>query len=85
VASFFALDAAEQADLLALLNKVVAELDEEFAPDGYNVGFNEGTASGQTVMHVHLHVIPRRAGDTADPRGGVRWVLPRNADYWTKG
>jgi diadenosine tetraphosphate (Ap4A) HIT family hydrolase len=85
VASFFALDAAEQADLLALLNKVVAELDEEFAPDGYNIGFNEGTASGQTVMHVHLHVIPRRAGDTADPRGGVRWVLPRNADYWTKG
>ncbi len=85
VASFFALDANEQADLLALLNQVVAELDEEFAPDGYNVGLNEGTAAGQTVMHVHLHVIPRRAGDAADPRGGVRWVLPRKADYWTKG
>lgn len=85
VASFFALDADEQADLLALLNKVVANLDEEFAPDGYNIGLNEGTAAGQTVPHVHLHVIPRRAGDAADPRGGIRWVLPPKADYWTKG
>lgn len=85
VASFFALDADEQTDLLALLNKVVADLDEEFAPDGYNIGLNEGAAAGQTVPHVHLHVIPRRAGDAADPRGGIRWVLPRQADYWTKG
>jgi diadenosine tetraphosphate (Ap4A) HIT family hydrolase len=85
VASFFALDAAEQADLLALLNAVVAELDGEFAPDGYNIGLNEGEAAGQTVKHIHLHVIPRRTGDAADPRGGIRWVLPRKADYWTKG
>lgn len=85
VTSLFALDANEQADLLALLNTVVAALDGEFAPDGYNIGLNEGEAAGQTVMHVHLHVIPRRTGDAADPRGGVRWVLPRQADYWTKG
>lgn len=49
---------------------------------GYNVGWNDGPAAGQTVMHLHVHVIPRRAGDVADPRGGVRWVVPARARYW---
>jgi diadenosine tetraphosphate (Ap4A) HIT family hydrolase len=49
------------------------------------VGFNDGAAAGQTVMHFHLHVIPRYAGDAPDPRGGVRWVLPQNAAYWRGG
>lgn len=52
------------------------------APDGWNLGVNVGAAAGQTVWHVHLHLIPRRAGDTADPRGGVRWVVPEHAQYW---
>ena len=51
-------------------------------PDGYNVGFNCGSAAGQTVPHVHVHVIPRFRGDVPDPRGGVRWVIPARAAYW---
>jgi len=50
-------------------------------PDGYNVGFNAGEAAGQTVFHLHVHVIPRYRGDVSDPRGGVRWVVPERANY----
>jgi HKD family nuclease len=50
-------------------------------PDGYNVGFNSGAAAGQTVEHLHVHVIPRYRGDVDDPRGGVRWVIPGRANY----
>ncbi|MYG18250.1 MAG: HIT domain-containing protein, partial [Gemmatimonadales bacterium] len=49
---------------------------------GFNVGINEGRAGGQTVGHAHIHVIPRFKGDVADPRGGIRWVLPEHAAYW---
>jgi diadenosine tetraphosphate (Ap4A) HIT family hydrolase len=52
------------------------------ASDGWNMGVNIGRASGQTVEHVHLHLIPRRLGDVADPRGGIRWVMPDSAAYW---
>lgn len=50
--------------------------------DGFNIGWNDGPAAGQTVMHLHIHVIPRRLGDVADPRGGIRWVIPQRARYW---
>lgn len=53
-------------------------------PDGFNIGINDGAAAGQTVMHLHIHLIPRYAGDTADPRGGVRWIMPEKAPYWKK-
>lgn len=79
---FFALTAAEQAAVVALVNPVRAILDEEFAPDAYNLGVNAGKAAGQTILHTHLHVIPRYAGDVEEPRGGVRWVLPETARYW---
>ena len=49
--------------------------------DGYNIGFNSGTAAGQTVMYPHVHLIPRRHGDCENPIGGVRGVLPGQADY----
>ena len=69
--------------MLAMLRRVRALLDAELRPDGYNIGINEGAAAGQTVMHVHMHVIPRYRGDRPDPRGGIRWIIPEKADYWS--
>ncbi len=51
-------------------------------PDGFNIGINDGDAAGQTVMHLHIHLIPRYTGDQPDPRGGVRWIFPDKAAYW---
>ena len=79
---FFSLSAEEQAAGIALVNPVRALLDDKFGPDAYNLGVNAGKAAGQTILHTHLHVIPRYAGDVAEPRGGVRWVLPETARYW---
>lgn len=79
---FFALTSEEQTAVVALVNPVRAALDDRYAPDAYNLGVNAGRAAGQTIQHVHLHVIPRYAGDVAEPRGGVRWVLPETARYW---
>jgi diadenosine tetraphosphate (Ap4A) HIT family hydrolase len=62
-----------------------AELDGRFKPDGYNVGINIGTAAGQTVKHCHIHLIPRRLEDSVNPRGGVRNVTARKADYSQNG
>jgi superfamily II DNA or RNA helicase/diadenosine tetraphosphate (Ap4A) HIT family hydrolase/SOS-response transcriptional repressor LexA len=75
----------EQAALMALVKESRRLLDLRLdpKPDGYNVGFNSGAASGQTVPHVHIHVIPRYLGDMADPRGGVRHVIPDKANYLT--
>jgi len=82
VASFFELTKAERGDLLALVDQVKAQLYPVHKPDGYNIGFNDGASAGQTVMHFHLHVIPRYQGDVADPRGGIRWIFPDKAVYW---
>ena len=59
-----------------------ALLQREYAPAGYNIGINDGASAGQTVPHLHIHLIPRFAGDVPDPRGGVRWVMPDKAKYW---
>ena len=83
IGSFFALDAREQAAMLEALNWARAELDRLHHPDAFNVGLNDGPAAGQTVPHCHLHLIPRYAGDVAEPRGGVRWVIPAKAKYWS--
>jgi len=84
VASFFNTTEEERQSMLKLLDEVKAMLDSEHKPDGYNIGINNGPAAGQTVMHLHMHLIPRYAGDRPDPRGGVRWVLPEKAAYWEK-
>ena len=67
------------------LQKLVIEtksyLDQNYNPDGYNVGINCGEVSGQTVPHVHIHVIPRYSGDMENPRGGVRGVIPSKQKY----
>ena len=80
--SLFALHAQVQADVWRLVAEVRDELRSAVNPDGFNVGLNDGEAAGQTVEHTHVHVIPRFEGDVADPRGGVRWVLPDRAPYW---
>lgn len=84
VASYFDVTAEERAAMLSLLNDAKAVLDSEFQPAGYNIGINDGPAAGQTVPHLHMHLIPRYLGDLSDPRGGVRWVIPEKADYWSK-
>lgn len=81
VATWFEATAEEQAALMALVGVVKGQLDEEFQPDGYNIGINAGEAAGQTVMHLHVHLIPRYVDDMSDPRGGVRGVIPEKQKY----
>ena len=81
-ATLFEATAEEQAALLAALAQAKAILDERHHPGGYNIGINHGKAGGQSVPHLHIHVIPRYLGDKEDPRGGVRWILPDKAKYW---
>lgn len=84
VASLFDLTEDEQTALWKLVATVRGKLMIELQPDGFNIGVNDGTAAGQTVMHAHVHIIPRRQGDVADPRGGIRWVFPKKARYWNE-
>ncbi|MBL8435179.1 MAG: HIT domain-containing protein [Zoogloea sp.] len=81
VGSFFELSAAEHACMVEPLAQAKAGLDESCRPDGFNIGISDGTAAGQTVPHLHLHLIPRYAGDAPAPHGGVRWVPPARAKY----
>ncbi|MBC8327402.1 MAG: HIT family protein [Planctomycetes bacterium] len=83
VACLFELEAGERAAVWELVASLRARLAAELRPDGFNVGVNDGEAAGQTVGHAHVHVIPRYAGDVPDPRGGLRWVVPAKADYWS--
>jgi len=71
----------EQAGLLEVLSRTRSVIEELHQPDGYNVGFNDGEPAGQTVTQFHLHLIPRYLGDVADPRGGVRHVIPERGNY----
>ena len=82
VASLFELNDEELADVWALVADVRRSLATEFEIEAFNVGVNDGVAAGQTVLHAHVHVIPRTAGDSGDPRGGIRWVIPDKACYW---
>jgi len=75
VADFFDMTAEEQRAVLALLNEARRLIQAKHSPDGYNVGVNVGKAAGQSRMHVHVHLIPRYAGDVPDPAGGIRRVL----------
>jgi diadenosine tetraphosphate (Ap4A) HIT family hydrolase len=75
VASFFDMTIAEQSAVLGLLTEAQRLIQRNHSPDGYNIGVNIGKAGGQSRMHVHVHLIPRYAGDVADPSGGIRCVL----------
>ena len=83
VARFYELSTEERSRLMQWVEWCVAHLQAtlEPTPDGFNIGLNDGAAAGQTVAQVHVHVIPRFAGDVFDPRGGVRGVIPSKARY----
>jgi diadenosine tetraphosphate (Ap4A) HIT family hydrolase len=80
-ASFFDLTSEEVSACMELLAHERMKLDDEFNPDGYNFGVNVNAAAGQGIFHVHIHLIPRYAGDSSHPQGGVRQVIPEKADY----
>jgi diadenosine tetraphosphate (Ap4A) HIT family hydrolase len=82
VLTWFEANVDERRELADTIERAHQAILESHRPDGFNVGMNLGSAAGQTVPHLHVHVIPRYAGDSADPRGGVRWVVPARADYW---
>jgi diadenosine tetraphosphate (Ap4A) HIT family hydrolase len=84
VGSYFDLSPQEHDALFEILHEQKGVLDVDFSPQAYNIGINDGPAAGQTVPHLHVHLIPRYRGDVADPRGGVRWVLPAKARYWSE-
>ena len=81
VAAWWEATPEDQQELLGALDVAREEILKRHQPDGFNVGWNVGAAAGQTVFHLHVHVIPRYAGDVADPRGGVRHVIPAKANY----
>ncbi len=81
VVTIWDLDADEYADCFALARDLRPILEARFHPDGFNVGANCGEAAGQSVRHAHIHVIPRYKGDTPNPRGGVRHVIPLKGNY----
>lgn len=82
VGSFFDITDAEREALLSYLDEQKQVLDKIYQPNGYNIGINDGVSAGQTVPHLHIHLIPRYKGDIEDPRGGVRWIMPEKAKYW---
>ena len=73
---FFSMTKEERRAMMELLVICKTVIEENFVPDGYTIGINEGLAAGQTVMHCHCHMIPRYTGDVPDPAGGIRGILP---------
>jgi superfamily II DNA or RNA helicase/diadenosine tetraphosphate (Ap4A) HIT family hydrolase/HKD family nuclease len=84
VASWFEATLNEQTAILKGIEAAKTAIEERHSPQGYNIGINVGAAGGQTVFHLHVHVIPRYEGDVEDPRGGVRHVIPNKANYLVK-
>ncbi|MBP7146522.1 MAG: HIT family protein [Acidobacteria bacterium] len=81
VADWFGASAEEREELLEGIEVARRAIESRWHPDGYNIGINVGEAAGQTVFHLHVHVIPRYRGDVEDPRGGVRHVIPGRGRY----
>ncbi len=70
-------------ELFRLVKEMQEKMINEFYCNDFNIGINDGVIAGQTIKHFHLHIIPRYIDDVADPRGGIRWIIPEKADYWS--
>ena len=81
VSGYFDATKEEKLAIYDLVDKCKELLEKEYSPDGYNVGINIGEAGGQTVMHLHVHLIPRYNRDVEDPRGGIRGAVPDKMKY----
>ena len=81
VAEYFQATAEENTAIWELVDEMKDILDKEYNPDGYNVGVNIRAAAGQSVPHIHIHMIPRYKGDVENPQGGVRGVIPHKQKY----
>lgn len=79
--NYFDLTLEEQIDCIKLLNRFKGIVQEKYNPAGFNVGININESAGQTVSHVHIHLIPRYKGDVEEPRGGVRGVVQQRMSY----
>jgi diadenosine tetraphosphate (Ap4A) HIT family hydrolase len=81
IGNYFDLSVKEQMACWLIVNKLKGWLQEKFNPDGFNIGININEAAGQSVPHVHIHIIPRYLGDVEQPRGGIRGVIPSKKNY----
>ena len=80
-ADYFELTLEEQSDCWSMVNTVKQILMQKYNPDGFNIGINVNEDAGQTIPHVHIHLIPRYKGDVKDPEGGVRGIIPEKKHY----
>jgi diadenosine tetraphosphate (Ap4A) HIT family hydrolase len=81
VADYFDLTVEEQNELWQLVNRCKMILQDRFHPDGFNIGINVGEMAGQSIFHVHIHLMPRYKGDVKNPKGGVRHIIPGKGYY----
>ena len=81
IKTYFECSEEENREFRELILLAKQQIEKKHSPDGYNIGCNNELAAGQSVFHLHIHIIPRYQGDVENPKGGVRWVIPKNSQY----